>query len=388
MIIECIFKQKQGTRGFNENYILPLMDKLSREKKDILIMGGFNINLLNYNNDKDTTTFLDIMSSNSFSPFITLPTRVGNTSETLIDNIFYNKPLNNDMTAGNLCFVISDHLIQFLVETSSFMHSSSKEKITKRCYMKFDKEKIKSDLGKVNWQEHCNNPDPNVSMEHFLKIVHLLLDRHTPFESFNKKPNINSSKPWITTGIAKSIKVKDNLYKKFSSETNLQKKAEYQKQFRTYRNYISIPLRCSKDSYYNGRFEENKRNVKTVWKTVKELITIKQRNELPLTTLQIGKKIETNDKLNAKEIANHSNDYFTIIAGELYTNILKSKNMHLSYLGSIKKNNMFLTPTTPNDIEILIDNMKIHKGVGPNSIPTKILRDYKSEFFKPLSDMI
>ena len=91
MIIECIYKHpKQGTHDFNENYILPLMDKLSREKKDILIMGDLNINILNNNNDKDTTTFLDTMSSNSFSPFITLPTRVGNTSEFLIDNIFYN----------------------------------------------------------------------------------------------------------------------------------------------------------------------------------------------------------------------------------------------------------------------------------------------------------
>ena len=91
MIIECIYKHpKQGTHDFNENYILPLMDKLSREKKDILIMGDLNINILNYNNDKDTTTFLETMSSNSFSPFITLPTRVGNTSEFLIDNIFYN----------------------------------------------------------------------------------------------------------------------------------------------------------------------------------------------------------------------------------------------------------------------------------------------------------
>ena len=34
-----------------------LMDKLSREKEDILIMNDFNIKLLNYNNDKDTTTF-------------------------------------------------------------------------------------------------------------------------------------------------------------------------------------------------------------------------------------------------------------------------------------------------------------------------------------------
>ena len=58
-------------------------------------MGAFNINLLNYNNDKDTTTFLD-MFSNSFSPFITIATGVPNTSKTLIDNIFYNKPLNNE----------------------------------------------------------------------------------------------------------------------------------------------------------------------------------------------------------------------------------------------------------------------------------------------------
>ena len=32
------------------------MDKLSREKKDIQVMGDFNSNLLSYNNDKDTTS--------------------------------------------------------------------------------------------------------------------------------------------------------------------------------------------------------------------------------------------------------------------------------------------------------------------------------------------
>ena len=120
------------------------------------------------------------------------------------------------MIAGNLCSVISANLIQFLVQPFSFMHNSSKEKITKRCYKKFDKGKFKSDLGKVNWQKHCNNSGPNVSMENFLKIVHALLGRHALFKSFNKKPNIYSSKPWIKTGIAKSIKVKDNLYNKWN----------------------------------------------------------------------------------------------------------------------------------------------------------------------------
>ena len=81
-------------------------------------------------------------------------------------------------------------------------------------------------------------------------------------------------------------------------------------------------LRCSKDSYYNGLFEENKANVKTVRKTFKELIAIKQTNDLPLTSFQIGKKIE----IDAEEIANYFNGYFTSIAREL----VKSKNMHLS----------------------------------------------------------
>ena len=85
-------------------------------------------------------------------------------------------------------------------------------------------------------------------------------------------------------------------------------------------------LRCSKDSYYNELFEENKRNVKTVRKTVKELIAIKQTNDLPLTSFQIGKKIE----IDVEEIANYFNGYFTSIARELNKKIVKSKNIYLS----------------------------------------------------------
>ena len=69
MIRGSIYKHpKQRTHDFNESYIPSLVHKFSREKKDILIMDDFNINLLNYNNNKDTTTFLDAIFSNSFHP--------------------------------------------------------------------------------------------------------------------------------------------------------------------------------------------------------------------------------------------------------------------------------------------------------------------------------
>ena len=52
----------------------------------------------------------------------------------------------------------------------------------------------------------------------------------------------------------------------------------------------------------------------------------------------------------------------------------------------MKENSMFLTPATPDDIEVLIGNMKVNKGVSPNSFSIKILKDYKSKFSKPLSE--
>ena len=50
----------------HNNYITPLLDKLSNENQDIMIVGDFKINLLTYNDDKNTGNFLDKMFSHLF----------------------------------------------------------------------------------------------------------------------------------------------------------------------------------------------------------------------------------------------------------------------------------------------------------------------------------
>ena len=75
------------------------------------------------------------------------------------------------------------------------------------------------------------------------------------------------------------------------------------------------------------------------------------------------------------------------MAGKLNRNIEKAKNTHLSYLGSMKENDMFLTPTTSDDIVVLIDNVNVNERVGLNRIPTSILKDLKLKFLKPLGTM-
>ena len=199
MVVGSIYKHpKQIIHDFLDKHLLPRLEKLSHENKQIIIMGDFNINLLNCDN-KNTANFLDTMFSCSYLSFINTPTRVTGHPKTLIEKAFYNKHMLN-VTAGNISSVISDHLIQFLIEPSSSNAKLEQTCKLQRCYKNFDKAKF--------------NPDSNVALEHFLQIIKKLLDKHAPYV-MPKSHSSFASKPWITNAIANSIKNKNKIYKKF-----------------------------------------------------------------------------------------------------------------------------------------------------------------------------
>ena len=91
---------------FNDHYLNPLLDNLSKEaNKTIVLLGDFNIDLLNFDTSEYVSTFLDDLASNLLQPQILLPTRISNNSKTLIDNIFCNIPntlAKSAMTATGL----------------------------------------------------------------------------------------------------------------------------------------------------------------------------------------------------------------------------------------------------------------------------------------------
>ena len=52
-MIGCVYNYpKHEVSDFTNNFITALLDKLSNENKNIMIMGDFNINLINYNDDQ------------------------------------------------------------------------------------------------------------------------------------------------------------------------------------------------------------------------------------------------------------------------------------------------------------------------------------------------
>ena len=77
----------------------PLLNKINTEKKIGFLLGDFNIDLLEFNNN-EVGKYIDSLTSLNFFPTISLPTRITDTTATVIDNIFVS-PHENTYESGN-----------------------------------------------------------------------------------------------------------------------------------------------------------------------------------------------------------------------------------------------------------------------------------------------
>ena len=71
-----------------------LIKNLDNEEKEIVILGDFNYDLLNRSVTHNSDNFLEILNLYQLHQLINEPTRITETSKTLIDVVITNKPEN------------------------------------------------------------------------------------------------------------------------------------------------------------------------------------------------------------------------------------------------------------------------------------------------------
>ena len=72
-------------RYFSEE-LTRILAILTKSKSDVIIAGDFNIDMLKINENNHVSHFLNTVTSHTFFPKITLPTRFSDRNSTLIDN--------------------------------------------------------------------------------------------------------------------------------------------------------------------------------------------------------------------------------------------------------------------------------------------------------------
>ena len=170
---------------FVDEHLRILTHKLNNEKdKQIYIAGDFNFDLLKVSTDQPTSDFFDIMTSNFLLPTISLPTKINNINNTLIDNIFTNQ-FDPDLISGNITVGISDHLPSFLIKPNANQHHlPKKQNIYRRNFKNFNQENFFLDLLAIDWDKtlEIHKHDANHSFNSFYLEIDKLLNFYIPLK--------------------------------------------------------------------------------------------------------------------------------------------------------------------------------------------------------------
>ena len=357
----------KDTEQFHEN-LKNTLKKINREKKKTIICGDFNLNLLNFEKDKQTNSFLSTMFQNNFQPCITEPTRITNANKpSLVDNIFINT--FDDPSCGNILEHISyDHLPNFAIIDHE--HKNKKHSIKKRDKRNFDKDKFLADLlddGQL-LAKLINEEDSESACVCFIKEFVKALDVHQPLRELSKKEKKILQKPWLTNGLLKSISKKRSLFKQFKDDKFKDKTSDIYQQYKTYNDMINkLKRKCMRDHYQNY-FSENFRNSRKIWTGINTLLNRhkKQQNTIYL---------EDNGFISdPTKVANKFNDFFLNIADKLSAKIENKNTKPQDYLKNPNKSKFTLKETTPDEIVKITNQLDSKKSGDIYSISPEIVK--------------
>ena len=383
LIVGCIYNHPSYPINIFNERLATSLHSLSKEGKQLILLGDFNINLLKYDNSPEVKEFIDILSSYLIAPSISLPTRVTVHSQTLIDNILFT-PNNYKVISGNLTVGISDHMPQFLMFESPSYPKDPPE-FFYRNWKIFDKENFILDFLALDWNKllKLEEKNPDISFSNFYKEIDNLMDRYAPLKKVSKKQCKMRHKQWVTPGIRKSIHKRNQLYKQFIKCKNAEQKLNLHLQFKSYRNSIVNLLRISKNNHYKRYFNFNIQNSRQLWKGIREII---QNNKSAFSN-NISLNINDNLVSDPNIVSNSFNEFFTSVASKIRDNINPSTGSFKQHLKNNPLKSFFFRPTDGIEVAEIISSLNPKKASGPHSIPPQILNTILPDISRILADI-
>ena len=375
-IVGIIYRAHTAIESFIQD-IDSVFHAITKENKVSYVMGDYNIDLLKDDTHAQTHNYLDYIYSLSLIPTIYKPTRITDSTATIIDNILTNA--DNVVESAIVVTDISDHLPTVLVSDliPEVKHVSKHNYVYKRQYTDDNIEYFKRELTKVKWKKILSDQNVNDDYDIFVRTFNDLHDKCIPLKKCTNKYKCDPRSPWITKCILKSINTKNKLYKKYLSSptsTNLHK-------FKNFRNRLNCVIRKSKRNYFYNKFEKTKGDMRQTWKTINNVMGRGQKDSLP-DQFKDGNGILITDP---KNIANKFNNFFVNVGPDLAANINSTGKTYDQYLGEPMQKSMFMKPIVEKEIIKIIAKFDPNKSAGHDNIGNNIVRKIVNEIAEPLT---
>ena len=375
IVVGVVYRPPNTEIDVFNTYLNNMLSTVDLSKKACYIMGDFNINLLKVDSHNLSKEFIDIMFSHSYFPLVNKPTRVTDTSATLIDNIFSNSCLHQDTIQGILYTEISDHFPIFLIQTNK--KSNVQKQVIKRRHVSINNiNKFRENILKVNWETVINCSDPQIAFSSFHDTFVRIYNSCFPIRTYTS--SYLNRKPCLTEGLTNSIKNKNKLYLKYRNKHTLLNKTTY----RTYKIILNKALRKAERAHYNSLFENNRNNLNKSWRIIKDLIN--KNNNKPIQSSFLINNEETSDKVM---ICKSFNKFFLNIGQSLANKIPKIDKDPTSYIRESVQDSIYLNKTSTTEVKLLIQQLK-RSSSGWDSISTDIVKATYETFITPLTHLL
>ena len=125
---------------------------------------------------------------------------------------------------------------------------------------------------------------------------------------------------------------------------------------------LSTLMKNSKRNYFIKFFENNLKNLKSTWKGIKSIISMKSscsNSPMLLTYTYQNDSID-----NPERIANTFNNYISTIDEKTQAKINHSHKNYTDYLTNENLDSFFLSPTNKEEIKIILFSLDIKKPTG------------------------
>ena len=266
----CLYKPPKIPYGVFANLYENLISIYSKYEH-IVLVGDFNCNMLDLN-AYNTKVLLDsFIEPFSLKQLVEKPTRITNTSSTLIDLILVNKPQNALFSSVCDAPGVSDHCFTYVA------YSLKKErfkpyKVTKRDFKNVNWDAFKNAVEYAPWENIFCVGDVNNKVTILENYMNSILDDYAPYKTFTvKKPNLT---PWIDDNIRKMMAVRDSYKIDFNETGDLSKFDLYKE----HRNRVTSARRQAQSKMFNDTINKYAGDSKKFYDAAKKLRVIPNNN--------------------------------------------------------------------------------------------------------------
>ena len=322
LYIGVCYRTNNNTKCFTclENTLSKL-----RSDCDLIVLGDFNVCLIK-NKGKLGSSYKQLLNFFSCKQLIKEPTRITETSSSLLDHIFTN---NSDKIyqSGVLNVGISDHLIIFCSRKIIRGQIGKHKTIKIRSLKKYSSFEFLNKLRRVDWSTVTNCTNVNEAWDKFQTIFFVVLDEVAPIKNIRIK---NRTEPWMNSIILELIRERDKiLYKSNKSKDD----RELRIKFNSLRNKVQREIKKAKTNFFKDKIEENKDNPKSLWKQFKTLGYSSKSTNKSKIILDIDNNLCFEPKTNS----DHMNNYFLNVASKLVNMLPVARGIFSTFSDLFKK---------------------------------------------------